>query len=75
MANNNGWLQKVLERIEDHILEQRRTNDRNERRWEAGERRWEANERRWEANERRWKDNHKLLLHVLSEIRALKKGR
>ncbi len=95
---NNGWLQKVLERIEDHIQhvrrfmadsekrweqsqkrwkENERRREHDDRKWEQGQKRWEENERenerKWEHNEKRWWANHKILVHMLEEIRNLKR--
>ena len=60
-GNGNGWLQKVLERIEDHMHEVRRF--------------MADSEKRWGTNEKRWQANHKILLHMMEEIRQLKTKR
>lgn len=74
---NNGddrkWIRDVLARIEDHIHEMRRFQNRSDKKWEDHQRRWEENHRRWERNERRWWANHRVLVHMLEEIRRLKK--
>jgi len=78
-GNGNGWIQAVLARIEDHILDVRRFISQSEKRWEHNERRWEQNEKRWEQNEKRWEQNnrrwdatHQLIVHMLEEIRRMK---
>ena len=85
VGNGNGdsrWVQAVLARIEDHMQAMRRFMygtgkqwEKNEKRWEQNEKKWEQNEKKWEQNEKRWWANHKIVVHLLEEVRRIKMKR
>ena len=51
-------IKKSREIENEHLLENLRRWEENDKRWEENNRRWEENDKRWEENKRLWKENN-----------------
>ena len=80
--SNNKWLRRVLERLEDHVIAQRKFNA-EQRKFNAEQGKFNAEQGKFNAglrqymekSDRRWEANQKIIRHLLEEIKSIKRRR